>query len=89
MNEFQIFTSALIFRPVAPTTSATLALLGSDEGVQMACLRMMLPISNLTFAAFLLVEKTGVFRGSHRSEIKKLRKTASDMVVDLTHCTGI
>ena len=56
------------------------------EGVQIVGPRMMLPISNLTSAAFLLVEETEVPRENHRGVIRKLRKTASAMIADLTHC---
>ena len=45
----------------------------------------MLPISNLTTEAFLLVEETGVPQGNHSGMIRMLRKTASDMITDLTH----
>ena len=55
------------------------------EGMKIVGSRMMLSISNLTSAVFLLVERTWVPRGSHRSVIRKLRKTASNMIVDLTH----
>ena len=45
---------------------ATSVLLCSDkEGVQPVDTRVMLSISNLTFAAFFLVEETEVSRGNH------------------------
>ena len=56
------------------------------EDVQIVDPRMMLPISNLTSAAFLLVEETGVSRGNHRGVIRKLRKITLVMITDLTHC---
>ena len=37
-------------------------------------------------AAFLLVEKMGEPRGNHRGVIRKLRKTASVIITDPTHC---
>ena len=54
------------------------------EGMQIVGLHTMLLISNLTTAAFLLVEETGVPRGNHRSVIRMLRKTALDMIADLS-----
>ena len=46
-------------------------------------------VTNLKFDLFnfcLLVEETGLLKGNHRSVIIKLRKTASVMIADLTHC---
>ena len=79
--------------------SYTIALLCSDriiENVHEVGPPMML-YSYLTSAAFLLVKKKelveekGVLRGNHRSMIRICkRKTASDMIADLTHyfCIG-
>ena len=38
------------------------------------------------YCSFFIVGGNGNTRGNHRGVIRKLRKTASNMIADLTHC---
>ena len=83
-NECRIFTSALYLNlwlvKVLRLHQHCYAVI---EGVQIVGPSMILPISNFTSTAFLLVEEMEVLQGDHRGVIRKLRKTA--IIADLTH----
>ena len=89
INICRICTSALylsLWLVKALRLPATPALLCSD--IRCADSRPPHDVTNFKFDLWssLLMEETGVPRGNHCCVNRKLRKTASVMIADLTHC---